>query len=114
MLVTGVIEFPDVVKPLGGAMLWIRIQDVSRADGLDETLAEQVLRGVSLSLPGQQFPFALDAPALDPRATYTIEAHLDVSGSGEVDLGDYRTMEHFGVDPESPHQTLTVRVFPVL
>lgn len=114
MLVTGVIKFSEVVEPFRGATLWIRLLDVSRADGLDETLAEQVLRGISVSAPGEEFAFALDAPMLDPRGTYTIEAHLDVSGSGEVEVGDYRTMEHFGVDPASPRQTLIVWVRPVL
>ena len=114
MLVKGVIEFPEVLQPLRGATLWIRLQDVSRADGDAQIVGEQVLRGISVSTPGEHIAFALDAPVLDPRSSYAIEAHLDIRGSGDVDVGDYRTMEHFGVDPGSSDQTLTVRVRPVL
>ncbi len=114
MLVKGVIEFPEVLQPLVGATLWVRLQDVSRADADGQTVAEQVLRGKSVSTPGDQLAFALEAPVLDPRGTYTIEAHLDIRGSGDVEVGDYRTMEHFGVDPRASEQTLTVRVHPIL
>ncbi len=114
MLVKGVIEFPEVLQPLGGATLWVRLQEVGRADADGQTVAEQVLRGISVSTPGENLAFALDAPVLDPRSTYVIEAHLDIHGTGEVEIGDYRTMEHFGVDPGSSDQTFTVRVRPVV
>ena len=114
MLVKGVIEFPEVLQPLCGATLWVRLQEVGRADGDGQTVAEQALPGISLSTPGENLAFALVAPVLDPRGTYAIEAHLDVRGTGDVEIGDYRTMEHFGVDPGLSDQTLTVRVRPVL
>jgi uncharacterized lipoprotein YbaY len=110
MIVTGVIECTDVVEPVSDATLHIRLQDVSGADASAEVLADQVIRGISLSPPGESVAFAFEVPALEPRGIYAIEAHLDVTGSGEVAVGDFLTMEHFGVDPTLESQSVMVRV----
>ncbi len=113
MLITGEVEFTDVDEPVRDATLRIRLQDVGRADGVDETVHEQILSSVSVSGPVDRVGFALDVPALDPRGIYAIEAHLDLDGTGAVEVGDYRTMEHFGVGPQTSGQNLVVLVRPV-
>jgi uncharacterized lipoprotein YbaY len=55
---------------------------------------------VSLA-PGEPIDFVLDVGDLDPRHTYSLEAHIDVDGSRDFSIGDYLTMEHFDVSPET-------------
>ncbi len=97
----GEIRLAAVPRPVVGGTLVIQLADVSRADAAAEVVAEMTLTGVSLGSVDDRVGFALQVPELDPGRTYTIEAHLDADGSGDVSLGDYRTMEHFGVTPES-------------
>lgn len=111
MQLRGEIQFPEVVSPVDDAPLRIRLLDVSKADAASETVAEDVVEHVSLVTAGQGFPFLLEVDDLDERHTYTLEAHLDVDGSGDVAPGDYRTMEHFDVSPATinRHQRVVCR-----
>lgn len=106
----GEVQLADVPQPVIGGTLVVQLADVSRAGASAEVIAETTLRDVSLGSVDDRLGFALQVPALDPRRTYTIEAHLDVDGSGEVSVGDYRTMEHFGVTPDSLGGIVKVRL----
>jgi uncharacterized lipoprotein YbaY len=99
MQLRGEVEFPEVASPVRGATLHVRLLDVSRADASARIVAGTVLENVSVTAAGHRIVFALEVGDLDTRSTYSLEAHLDVDGSGEVTSGDYRTMEHFDVSP---------------
>jgi uncharacterized lipoprotein YbaY len=99
MQLHGEIHFPEVPNPVDGATLRVRLLDVSRANASAETIAATVAWDVSIAAIDQRVPFVLDVGELDPRHTYTLEAHLDMDGSGVIERGDYRTMEHFDVSP---------------
>lgn len=109
----GEIHFPDVVSPVEDATLHVRLLDVSRADAAAETVAADSVEHVSVTTSGRRIPFAIVVDDLDERHAYAIEAHLDIDGSGEVERGDYRTMEHFGVSPTTIDQPHLVACRPI-
>lgn len=109
----GQVEFAAVPHAVRGGTLRVRLIDVSRADAPASTVAEEVIPGVTIQSAADRVGFVLDVPHLDRGHRYAVEAHLDVNGSGETSVGDYRTMEHFAVRPESVDQRVTVRVRPV-
>jgi uncharacterized lipoprotein YbaY len=76
------------------ATLHIRVLDVSEADAPAQQLAEVTVSPVTYDAATEEtVPFTLSAPAWNPRNTITITAHLDQSGSGEVDAGDALTTQ---------------------
>jgi len=99
MYVHGQIQFPEVDHPIQGATLRIRLLDVSRADAASTTVAEDIVAPVNVLSDGTTFDFTLEVTKLQQGKTYSVEAHLDIDGSGVMELGDYRTMAHVGVSP---------------
>ena len=97
-LVTGEVRFEPQPPPFGGARLRVQLQDVTQADAPARVVAEQVIEGVSRGGETTGVPFTLLGSAeLDPRSTYILSAHLDLSNSGEITPGDFITMESFPV-----------------
>lgn len=88
--VTGRIVLPDSAVPSKSARVIVQIEDVSRADAPSLVIAEQALENVKLS-PGHVIPFVVTVPVgvLDPHNHYSVRTHIDVSGSGTVDRGDF-------------------------
>jgi uncharacterized lipoprotein YbaY len=113
MQLRGEIHFPEVASSVAGATLRVRLLDVSRADASAETIAANVVEDVSVVAADQRIAFVLDIGDLDPRHTYTLEAHLDIDGSGVVERGDYRTMEHFDVSPATVDRGHVVTCRPI-
>ena len=77
------------------ATVYVRVLDVSRADvAAAATIAEvkiediRVTEGTFLVVP---FALGVDESLLEPRASYNLAAHVDLSGSGTVTAGDYVT-----------------------
>jgi uncharacterized lipoprotein YbaY len=91
---------PEVGDSIVHANVHVRLLDVSRADASSETVASVVVENVSL-IPGQTVGFVLDVGDLDTRHTYSLAAHVDLDGSQEYTIGDYLTMEHFDVSPDT-------------
>ena len=87
--VHGEIILPSADIPTQIADLVVQVENVSRADAPSVVIAEQ--RQSSISLPsGAALPFAVEVPAelVDERDSYSVRVHIDVSASGEVDVGD--------------------------
>lgn len=112
--ISGNVAFTAVPRRVADAVLRIRLLDVSRADASSISISETTLRGVAVTSAEDRFEFALDVPDLDPRHTYALEAHLDVNDTGETSVGDYRTMEHYEVTPETVSAAVTIWLRPVL
>jgi len=49
--------------------------------------------------PGEVVPFKIKVPAdrIEPNHSYSVRAHIDVSGSGEVEKGDFITTQSYPV-----------------
>lgn len=71
-----------------GAVLRVVVEDVGRADAPAQAIA-RVDRDLRQPLPaGAVVPFSVALPALLPGGHYAVRAHVDVSGSGQVEIGD--------------------------
>ena len=114
IVVEGEIHFADVTSPIRNATVYVRLVDMSLADAPSNVIAEEVIDNVSMEDQSQRaVPFSIRTSNLDERALYTLMVHVDVSGSGSVDLGDYVTMGTFPVSPTDPPGYMKVRVRPV-
>ena len=109
--VHGVVVLPPGELPAEAAELVVQVEDVSRADAPSTVIGEQRLSRVPLS-PGSAIPFALDVPAglVESGHSYSVRAHVDVSGSGEVEVGDLVSTQSHPVLTEGPGGELQVRV----
>lgn len=97
-IVEGEIVLPDAELPDEAAELIVQVEDVSRADAPSTVVGEQRVRDVRLA-PGGRLRFHVEVPAsrVDPRLNYSLRAHVDVSGSGEVESGDLLTTQSYPV-----------------
>lgn len=88
--VHGTILLPPTDLPDSAAKVVVQVEDVSRADAPSHVVGEQSLTGVRLH-KGAVVPFRITLPAsaVDERASYSVRAHVDVSGSGKVEVGDF-------------------------
>jgi len=88
--VTGTIVFGADLEPFVGATVYVRLEEVSRADAPAIVMAETVLPEVRIG--GQapsQLEFTIEFPSLDPRGRYVVRVHVDVDADGQVGVGDY-------------------------
>jgi putative lipoprotein len=87
--VRGEVVVPEGVPPEDAAELVVAVEDVSRADAPSEVVGEQRQQRVRLE-GGKTIPFEVEVPAdrVDPRGSYSVRVHVDVSGSGKVEVGD--------------------------
>jgi putative lipoprotein len=97
-IVHGQVSLPAETEPIEAAEIVIQVEDVSRADAPSVVVAERRLRGVRLQ-PSKTIPFAVDVPddRIDARAHYSVRVHVDVSGSGIVQQGDYVSTRSYPV-----------------
>jgi len=96
--VTGIIEFQDVKEPVHDATVYVRVQDVGRADAAANTVAEEVIRNVDILPNG--VPLQFQVKGIKPSASghYAVRVHADVSGDGRVSPGDYVSTQSYPVD----------------
>jgi putative lipoprotein len=115
MRIAGELRFPQSPPDLRDATVRVRLLDVSRADASSETVAEHTIKG-PLPTPGDDgasVRFDFETPELDASRSYSLAAHVDVSGSGEIEPGDYLTMESVPVEPTAERRHFEVPVRPV-
>ncbi len=84
--------------PAEKADLIVQVEDVSRADAPSVVVGEKRLSRVRLQ-PGAALRFEIEIPedAVDPSRSYSVRAHVDVSGSGEVETNDLVTTQSYPV-----------------
>jgi uncharacterized lipoprotein YbaY len=86
--VRGEIVLPATDVPAAASTVVVRVEDISRADAPSTIVGEQRIDHADLS---RAIPFTIDVPAdlVDERALYSVHAHVDISGSGDVEVGDF-------------------------
>jgi putative lipoprotein len=96
--IRGGIILPNTGLSAGTSDLIVQVEDVSRADAPSVVIGEQRQSGVSLS-GGTVLPFTIEIPAelIDDRHSYSVRAHIDLSGSGEVKVGDLVSTQSYPV-----------------
>lgn len=111
MRIRGTITFKGAIADISGAVVFVRIVDVSLADAAACTLSEYRVSLSSRTNTSTKIPFELDVNIIDTRRSYTITAHVDLDGDGKISVGDYITMQSFPVrgDSLSPYYLVEVR-----
>ncbi|HEV2766251.1 MAG TPA: YbaY family lipoprotein [Acidimicrobiales bacterium] len=98
--------------PDAAASVVVHVEDVSRADAPSQVVAERRLDGVLLRA-GQVLPFEIEVPAslIDERRSYSVAAHLGVSLTDQVEVGDLITTQSHPVltRGHSDHARIAVR-----
>jgi putative lipoprotein len=109
--VEGEIVLPNAELPDEAAEFVVQVEDVSRADAPSTVVGEQRVRDVQLT-PGGRLRFHVEVPAsrVDPRLNYSLRAHVDVSGTGEVESGDLLTTQSYPVLTTEEDDAPTVEV----
>jgi putative lipoprotein len=95
--VSGQVTLPADV-PAEAAEVVVQVEDVSRADAPSLVVAEHRMQHVHLAGAGV-LPFEVAVPAhlIDERMSYSVRVHVDVSGSGQVEIGDLITTQTYPV-----------------
>jgi putative lipoprotein len=92
------IELPldeEIIEP---SHVLVELENISRADAPSEVVASLQLYPGELR-GGDLISLELEVPmdALDQRHLYSVRVHVDMTGSGEVERGDFITMQSFPV-----------------
>jgi uncharacterized lipoprotein YbaY len=95
--VTGVIRLEPPPENLAGAEIRVRVIDTTQADAASRETALTTLRDVDRASVKSGIPFAIDVPEIDPRNRYEVSVHVDMNRSGNIEAGDYLTMESYPV-----------------
>lgn len=98
LLVTGEILIPADPALPAGSVAHVRLLDTSIADAPSITMAEVSLTDIAGNV-GQDNPirFELYGEAPNPRARYSVSAHIDTDDSGRIAVGDYITVQSYPV-----------------
>lgn len=71
------------------ANVLVQVEEVSRADAPSTVVGQTLQKGVVLR-DGAELPFVITVPTarVDHGGSYVVRVHVDLSGSGEVEVGD--------------------------
>ncbi|WNM61900.1 YbaY family lipoprotein [Candidatus Nitrospira neomarina] len=97
-IIQGEIVLPTGNVPAEPVDVVIYVEDVSRADAPSIVVGMQRQHGVLLHA-GSMVQFVVEIPVelVDQRRSYSVRAHIDVSGSGEVKVGDFVSTQTYPV-----------------
>lgn len=104
--VRGRVRFREEVP--APATLHLHLDDVSRADAAATPVAELIVALAAPMPAGAELPFAIIAPAIDERDRYAVRVHVDVSGTGEVEVGDLLSTTAYPVLTQGAPDDVTV------
>lgn len=107
-LISGEIVFdssPDIAE----ATAYVRLEDVSLMDAPSKLVAEQVLRDIELS-DGGPIAFTLRAPRPSEKARLNLSAHISITGTSDIQKGDYITMQSYPITSQVNTEPIRVIV----
>lgn len=109
--VKGVVVIPPGDLPDQAAQVVVRVEDVSRADAPSRVVGEQRFHQVTLQGSGQvAFEITVPDDLVDDKAIYSVMAHVDVSGSGQIERGDLISTQSYPVLTRGYPAETTVKV----
>jgi uncharacterized lipoprotein YbaY len=100
----------DQETPLFKGTIYLRIIDVSRADALSQSVAEEVLRDILLG--GAHTHSIRFSIKFDPEKgkRYDLFVHIDVDGDCRISQGDYISAVSYPINPWESSSPLEIRV----
>jgi putative lipoprotein len=111
LFVRGAIVVPADAAAAHAADIVVEIEDVSRADAAAQVIGEQRQEGVAVT-PGGTVPFEIEVPSgsVDERHIYSLRAHVDVTRSGTVEVGDLVSTQSYPVLTRGHGREATIAV----
>lgn len=109
-LVSGTIVFDSARPDLSDATIHVRLEDTSLMDGPSRVVSERLLRVSEEDRPTDGIPFTLRERSPDPRTSYSVSVHVDITSSGTLDEGDYVSTESYPVLTFGHPDRVTVEV----
>jgi uncharacterized lipoprotein YbaY len=94
---------------LRNATVYVRLEDVNRADAPSRIVAEQVLSGGAFA-EGKPLRFELRGVLPGGSGSCRLRVHVDVDGDGQVSPGDYVSTESYPVTAWTAQADMQVRV----
>jgi len=98
IIVHSEIEFPLDMETIVPKNILVEVEDISRADAAAQVVARHEFTPGPIS-GGARIPVLIEVlpDALDQRHSYSVRVHVDVNGSGEINRGDFITMQSYPV-----------------
>lgn len=93
-----------------GASLWIRLEEVSRADAPAQEITHMQITNCNYGPNDLPIPFSLTVGAIDSTKRYELRVHLDKSGKGEYASGDQITTQSYPVLTQGYSDTAEVHL----
>jgi uncharacterized lipoprotein YbaY len=108
--VYGEIVFDESAPPFSGAVIHVRLEDVSRADAAAREVARLDIPDYSHSQGAKPLRFSLNVGDFDPSSRYELRVHADLNRNGQVDAGDQISTESYPVLTQGYPERATVRL----
>jgi len=113
-ILEGEIHVEGGILPFSGATIYLRIEDVSRADAPSIVIVEKILKDISIDAKSpRNIPFSIHLPTEWERMRYALSVHIDVDGDGKISIGDYITSRNYPIENSDCSQRLEVSVIRV-
>ena len=108
-LARGSVIVNDDVTHVGNATVYVRLEDVSRADAPSQIIAQQVLSGAAFG-PGAPLRFEIRGALPGGSRDCRLRVHVDVDGDGQISPGDLVSTQSYTVTPMTAQQDVQIRV----
>ena len=111
VVVGGEILLPPEMTPVTPVSIRVEVEDISRADMPSEVVGQQSISTRQLQ-GGAAIPFEIAVPAnaINEQRLYSVRAHIAMSDSGEIERGDYITMQSYPVLTRGYGHRVTIAV----
>ncbi|WP_340105291.1 hypothetical protein [Rhodohalobacter sp. 8-1] len=103
MTIHGVLVIDKSIPTFSDTTATITLEDVGRIDAGADVIHREILHNISHT-DGEktEVEFKFDCKASDDsHPKYNLRAHVDVTGSGDVEVGDLVTQQSYPVHPEA-------------
>lgn len=111
VLVQGEILLPPEMAPVTPAAIRVEVEDISRADMPSEVVGHQSI-SPRLVHGGEaiRFEITISSSLINAQRLYSVRAHVSMSGTDEIESGDYISMQSYPVLTRGYGHRVTIAV----
>jgi uncharacterized lipoprotein YbaY len=109
-VVTGKIWMDNTAAPVKGAILRIRLEEVSRADAPAREVARLEVPDFTYKSGDPPLPWTLGVGELDSKKRYEVRVHVNLNGDGEYTAGDQITTQSYPVLTQGYPSTIDIQL----
>jgi len=96
-------------KSFQNATIYVRLEDVSKADAPSKVLSESILKNVNFDSSSAAIPFDLTVESIDDNSDYNVSVHIDLNNNGKLDKGDFINMSSYPIRTPNDFMKINVR-----